>query len=85
MLLEDLQEVASSWFIIGLHLKIHYYKLDIIKKDISGCVDCLIAMLNTWLTGNGAPATPAKLVHALNKAGAVDLAKRIGAKYGKKN
>ena len=85
MLLEDLQEVAVSWLIIGLYLKIPYYKLNIIKEDNRGCVICLTAMLDSWLTGNGVPATPAALVQALNTAGTVDLAKRIATKYGKKS
>ena len=59
MLLEDLQEVAVSWLIIGLYLKIPYYKLNIIKEDNRGCVICLTAMLDSWLTGNGVPATDA--------------------------
>ena len=82
VLLEDLHEVAPSWRIVGLHLNILYDHLDIIQTDNRMCVNCLTAMLYSWLKGMGTPATPAVLVQALNKTGRTDIAKRIAARYG---
>ena len=75
--------MATSWFTVGLLLKISYSKLDIIKKDNRDqSSDCLREMLATWLQSGEASA--AEIVHALRSSGWSVLAKKMAVKHGEK-
>ena len=80
-LLQELTEVAPSWFTVGVFLNVAHYKLEIIKRDNRDqCIECLREMLATWL--KGADASPAALVQALGSAGMSALARKVAVKYG---
>ena len=82
-LLQDLNEMAPSWFSVGLFLKISYGKLEIIRRDNRDqCSDCLREMLATWLQSGKASA--ADIVHSLRSSGRSVLAKKMAVKHGKR-
>ena len=67
--------MAAFWFTVGVHLKISYSKLMVIKKDNRDqSTECMREMLATWLMGS--EALPSLLVHALRLAGMSVLAKK---------
>ena len=74
--------MAASWFTVGVFLKVHYGKLEVIRKDHRDSMDCLREMLATWLQSGEASA--AELVDALKLAGMSVLAKKIAVKHGEK-
>ena len=74
--------MAAFWFTVGLHLKVSYSKLEVIRKDHRDSLDCLREMLATWLQSGEASA--AELVHALKLAGMSVLSKKIAVKHGEK-
>ena len=74
--------MAASWFTVGVFLKVHYSKLQVIRKDHRDSEDCLREMLATWLQSGEASA--AELVHALKLDGRSVLAKKIAVKHGRK-
>ena len=74
--------MAAFWFTVGVHLKISYSKLMVIKKDNRDqSTECMREMLATWLMGS--EALPSLLVHALRLAGMSVLAKKMAVKHGK--
>ena len=80
--MQELTEMAASWFTVGAFLKgIEYYQLEAIEKDNRDqSMQCLREMLATWLKETD--ASPAALVQALRLAGRVGLAKKMAVKYG---
>ena len=83
-LLQELAEIESCWYTVGIFLKIAYFRLEAIKNNTSGHsnqgMECLREMLATWL--RGADASPGILVEALKSAGKIGLAKKVAVKYG---
>ena len=77
-----MNEMAASWFFVGLQLKVHYSKLKVIRIDHRDSMECLREMLATWLQSGEASA--AELVHALKSAGMSVLSKKIAIKHGEK-
>ena len=72
----------AHWFTVGAFLKIDYHKLEAIKKENHDqCIDCLRAMLATWLRGTD-HASPTALVQALRSVGMVALANTVATNHG---
>ena len=80
--MSDLNEMAATWFTLGVFLKVKYSKLTIIRKDHHDSMDCLREMIATWLLSGEASA--AELVNALKLDGRSVLAKKITIKHGEK-
>ena len=74
--------MKAYWFTVGAFLKIDYHKLEAIQKENHDqCIDCLRAMLATWLRGTD-HASPVALVQALRSAGYVALANKVATNHG---
>lgn len=80
--MQELNEVATFWFTVGMFLKVSYSKLETIRKDqCDKNKECLREMLAVWLKEK--EASPVALVQAVRAAGYVTLAKKIAVKHGK--
>ena len=61
-----------KWYDLGLHLKVTYNQLEVIKQDNKECKDCLYKCIAEWLkTGT---ATYRKLIDAVGGIGEPALA-----------
>ena len=74
--------MAAFWLTVGVHLRISYSNLMVIKNDHRDqSMVCMREMLATWLKDS--EALPSLLVHALRLAGMSVLAKKMAVKHGK--
>lgn len=64
-LTNDLHEVFSIWYTLGMNLDVSLSSLDQIDHDCKECSMCMIKMLKVWI--NSGTATRAQLVQALRE------------------
>ena len=50
LLLEELLDVRTNWYYLGLQLKLSVGTLDMIRREFPNPRDRLLEMLKTWLT-----------------------------------
>ena len=80
-LLSELEEVTTSWFVLGVYLNIPESKLCEIRQDCDNDEECKIEMIILWKqlcipTWNA-------IADALAKIGMHNLAIKVARKYGK--
>ena len=80
LLLEELLDVRTQWFDLGLHLGVNVWKLESINVQFSDARGLLEEVLKTWLTTAYNPSWKT-LTNALRNVGACQLAKHLEAKY----
>ena len=82
LLLEELLDVQTKWYHLGLQLKVSVEKLDRIRKEFPDPRDQLLEMLNAWLTTSDNPSWKT-VTDALRSrsVGASLLANILEAKY----
>ena len=80
LLLEELLDVQTQWFDLGLHLGVSVWKLESINVQFSDTRGLLEEVLKTWLTTAYNPSWKT-LTNALKSVGASLLAKQLEAKY----
>ena len=80
LLLEELLDVHTQWFDLGLHLGVSVWKLENIDVQFSDARGLLQEVLKTWLTTAVNPSWKT-LTDALRSVGACQLADDLEAKY----
>ena len=82
LLLEELLDVRTQWYSLGLQLKLSVGTLDGIREQFSDTRDHLLVMLKTWLTTGVNPSwnTLTNVLRSRN-VGASLLADILEAKY----
>ena len=82
LLLEELVNVRTQWYPLGLQLKVRTGTLDRIRAQFPDPIDQLLDMLKTWLTTSDKPSWKT-LTDALRSrsVGASQLANILEAKY----
>ena len=81
-LLEELVDVDTQWYYLGLQLKVRPETLDKIREDLLYSRDKLLELLKTWLTSSD-NASWKTLTYALKSrsVGASQLAGVLETKY----
>ena len=82
VLMEELNNIRSKWYEIGLQLEVSVGTLNAIKKDYHTTSDCLRETLTTWLKTFSSPAW-STMVDVLKSrtVGEVNLAVELEQKY----
>ena len=82
LLLEELLDVRTQWYPLGLQLKMRVEILDRIRREFHNTRDQLLEMLKTWLTTAVKPSLKT-LTDTLRSrsVGASQLADDLEAKY----
>ena len=82
LLLEELLDVRTNWYHLGLLLKLSIGTLDRIRRDFSDSRDQLLEMLKAWLSPNYVHSWKT-LLNALRSrtVGASQLADHLEIKY----
>ena len=65
-IVEQLWDVRSRWFSLGLQLQFNYGDLEAIKKDKRECSECFTELLNKWLKVSNPAPTWKSMINALN-------------------
>ena len=82
-LLNELNDIIDIWFRFGVQLRVPFSRLNAIKSEHSNPDDCLMHMLNFWLTNTTPSPTWETVVDALCCAaiGRQQMADNIRRKY----
>ena len=82
-LLNELNDIIDIWFRFGVQLRVPFSRLNAIKSEHSNPDDCLMHMLNFWLTNTTPSPTWETVVDALCCAaiGKEQIADNIRRKY----
>ena len=82
LLLEELLDVRTQWYLLGLQLKMRVEILDRIRRELPNPRDRLLEMLKTWLTTAVKPSWKT-LTDALRSrsVGESQLADHLETKY----
>ena len=82
--LEEIVDVCSQWYPLGLQLKVKIGRLDMIRKQFHDPRDQLREMLKTWLITGDYPSWKTLTVALRGQSvGASPLADILEAKYGR--
>ena len=83
VLMEELNNVSSKWYDVGMYLGVSVGRLDVIKKQYSDLTDCFRETLKTWLQTYVPPPTWVNIVEVLRSrtVGEARLAAELERKY----
>ena len=83
VLMEELNNVSSKWYDVGMYLGVSVGRLDVIKKQYSDLTDCFRETLKTWLQTCVPPPTWVNIVEVLRSrtVGEARLAAELERKY----
>lgn len=79
-------KVAGRWKLFGTFLGVDAYTIDAIDQDNKGVSDCMLQLVNLWMTkhsGTGhRPHTWETVVMAVKDTGCGALAEELAKEYG---
>ena len=83
VVMEELNDVSSKWYDVGMYLGVSVGRLDVIKKQYSDLNDCFRETLKTWLRTCVPPPTWMNIVEVLRSrtVDAARLAAELERKY----